>query len=615
MRNKKIGRPLSTHSNTKKKPLLMKVVEKAVKPPRDPKPSPVDPNHDAVTNYAKAVTAGLIIAGPYVRAACQRHLNDLKNAHERGFFFDVAAAQRIIGYYRDVLRLSEGQFEDTPFILQPPQEFIAGSIMGWKRIKDGTRRFRRAYIEQGKGNGKSPFVGGLGLFGLASDGEPGAEIYSAGAKKEQAAILFRDAVKMVHKSETVQDHVGLDGGLNPYGMHAKRGGGFFRPISREAGKTGSGPRPHYALIDELHEHPNRSVMELLERGFKFRRQPLLIMITNSGTDRNSVCYEEHSHAIKVATGEVEDDTTFSYVCALDEDDDPLNDPTCWVKANPLLGTILTEEYLQGVVNQAKAIPGKLNGILRLHFCCWTDSDRAWLTRAHIESVEDPKMKMEDFLEKTCWVGLDLAATNDLAGVTFVFEDGYTEDHKPKFAMFARGFTPEDTLAARALRDKAPYEAWVEAGNLITTPGTKIRLEYIAHYLVEAGTRYNIEEIVYDKYLIREFENHLDDLGSTFKLLEHPQGFNFRKDNDLFMPDSIESFEILIAENRIRLEVNPALRSAIAGATFRTSPAGLRRFEKINATQRIDLIVAGVQAVGAAVKRVKANDTKYQLLIL
>ena len=76
-----------------------------------------------------------------------------------------------------------------------------------------------------------------------------------------------------------------------------------------------------------------------------------------------------------------DDTTFSYVCGLDEGDNPLTDPSCWIKANPLLGVTITEQYLSEVVAQAKAIPGQLNGILRLHFCVWTDAETAWMARA------------------------------------------------------------------------------------------------------------------------------------------------------------------------------------------------------------------------------------------
>src|SRR5262245_6716217 len=232
---------------------------------------------DAVTAYARAVVAGEEIAGPHVRAACARHLRDLAEGRKRGLTFDRTAAEHALGFFPAVLRLSEGQFEDRPFKLHPSQAFIIGSLFGWKR-KDGSRRFRRAYIEQGKGNGKSPLAGGIGLYGMAADQEPGAQIYSAGSRKDQASILFQDAVKMARKAPPLRKRVKFSGeDPNVWNMailSAPQSGAFFRPVSREVGKKGSGPRPHMALVDELHEHPDRTVMDMLERGFKFRRQPL-----------------------------------------------------------------------------------------------------------------------------------------------------------------------------------------------------------------------------------------------------------------------------------------------------------------------------------------------------
>ena len=315
-----------------------------------------------------------------------------------GITFDVAAAAHAFGFFEEVLKLSEGQFEGQPFHLEPSQAFIIGSLFGWKRA-DGRRRFRRAYIEQGKGNGKSPVAGGIGLFGMTAAGEAGAQIYAAAAKREQAGILFSDAVKMVRQSPALARRLEFSGGPGREFNIAHLGSGsFFRPVSRDTGKTGSGPRPFFVLADEIHELPDRSIIEILERGFKFRREPLLFMITNSGSDRNSVAWEEHEHAVKVAAGnidaltdptylgEVLDDTSFSYVCALDDGDDPLNDPACWIKANPLLGVTITSEYLTEVVAQARSIPGQLNGILRLHFCVWTDAETAWMTRATLEPL-------------------------------------------------------------------------------------------------------------------------------------------------------------------------------------------------------------------------------------
>lgn len=318
-----------------------------------------------------------------------------------------------------MLKLSEGQFDGQPFKLHPSQAFIVGSLFGWMR-EDGRRRFRRAYIEQGKGNGKSPLAGGLGLYGMTADGEAGAQVYAAAAKRDQAGILFADAVKMVRQSPALARRLEFSGGPGrEFNIAHHASGSFFRPVSRDTGKTGSGPRPYFVLADEVHEMPDRKILEMLERGFKFRRNPLLFMITNSGSDRNSVAWEEHEHAVKVAAGHTEavndptfvgeplDDTTFSFVCSLDEGDDPLRDPSCWAKANPLMGVTITEQYLAEVVAQAKAIPGQLNGILRLHFCVWTDAETAWMTRATLEpALAD--FEIEEHRGGPVYLGLDLS---------------------------------------------------------------------------------------------------------------------------------------------------------------------------------------------------------------
>jgi phage terminase large subunit-like protein len=115
---------------------------------------------DRVSQYAEAVCSGEIVAGPHVRHTCERHFRDLESGHERGLYFDHEAAERVYEFFEKILRLNGGQFEGLPFLLHPSQSFILGNLFGWKR-KDGTRRFRRAYIEQGKGNGKTPLISGL----------------------------------------------------------------------------------------------------------------------------------------------------------------------------------------------------------------------------------------------------------------------------------------------------------------------------------------------------------------------------------------------------------------------------------------------------------------------
>lgn len=340
-----------------------------------------DPESDPVTAWAEDVDAGRIVAGPHIRAAAKRHLTDLEDGPKRGLVWDRAAAVNHIEFFPRKLRLNGGQFEGRPFHLHPSQAFRIGSLFGWKRREDGRRRFRRFYDEEGKGNGKSPMLAGIGMIGLVKDREARAEIYAAASKLDQAQVLFRDAVAMRDQSPELAKRVRALGVDPVYELNYRAADGgkrIFRPISADKGK--SGPRPHIALCDEVHEHRDRDTIDMLERGFKFRTQPLLVMATNSGTDRNSICYEEHQHACNVAAMLVEDDTAFAFVCSLDEGDDWENDPSCWPKPNPLMNVTITEEYLAGVVAQAKAIPGKRNGIARLHFCEWTDAETAAFSR-------------------------------------------------------------------------------------------------------------------------------------------------------------------------------------------------------------------------------------------
>jgi phage terminase large subunit-like protein len=586
---------------------------------------------DRATAYAKAVVDGKIVAGPHVRNACRRHIEDLKR---KDIQFDREAAAKGLRFFEERLKLSEGQFENQPFKSAPAQDFIIGSLFGWKKL-DGTRRFRRGYIEQGKGNGKSPLAGGIGLYGLVADGEAGAEIYSAGATKEQAGILFRDAVKMVRQSPELDKRITPSGGPGrEFNLAYLKKASFFRPVSRETKKTGSGPRPHFALVDELHEHPDGGVLEILERGFKFRRQPLLLMITNSGSDRNSVCWTEHEHAVRVASGnreakdedafyigEVLDDTTFSYVCALDPGDDPLEDRSCWIKANPLLNVTITDEYLSGVVAQGKNIPAKLNTILRLHFCVWTEAETAWMTRAVLEPCIADFEPILEHREAPVWMGCDLSQNKDITALGFVAKTGVVQDGKyagkPTFDAWIEAWTPGDTLEARALRDKQPYGLWAKDKFINAPPGKSISYRQVAQALAEATSEYDVQCLAYDRYAFkRGLEPECEELGLSIQYVEHPQGGTRkgkptdamkvaaesagREPEGLWMPGSVRNFEELLLEGRIRIRRNPVLISAIMSAVTEKDRWENYWLSKERAVNKIDAAVALAMAIGAAI---------------
>ncbi|WP_430961338.1 terminase large subunit [Rhizobium sp. 12,4] len=585
---------------------------------------------------------GEIVAGPHVRNACRRHLDDLKNGPARGLIWDVAAANRFIGYCRDVLRLNGGQFEGKPFILQPSQAFIAGSIFGWKRTNDEgkiVRRFRRAYIEQAKGQGKSPLAGAIGLYCMTADGEAAAEIYAAGKDKAQAFVLFRDSVAMYEQSPALKARLTPSGGNPIWNLADLRTRSFYRPISRE--QAHSGPRPYVALCDEIHEHPDGNTLEMLERGFKFRDQPLLLMITNSGSDRNSVCWAEHQWAVKVAAGTdtpdeqstyVGDvfgtsDECFSYVCSLDVGDDPFTDPSCWIKANPLLGVTLKYEYIEGVVAQARDIPSKRNNILRLHFCVWTESDTAWIPRPILERVMVDFDPYEEHAGKPiAAAGLDLSGAKDLTAAAFVVETGTkritradgTEADLPTFDLWIEAFTPRDTMDERSKVDHVPYRLWFEQGYINAPEGSRVRYDHVAALFARLNTEHGIGVLAYDNYAFDKFAEELDAYGVEIQTVNHPQGGKKRaapspekvaaaeaaglpKPLGLWMPGSVAALEELILEERIRLRRSPVLLGALMGVAIETDPLmGNQWFSKKKSTVRIDPAVASAMAVGAAV---------------
>lgn len=576
---------------------------------------------------------GEIVAGPHVRDACERHLRDIRESNQTGYRWDPAAADDFFGFCADVCTvLVDGETE--AFLLSAAQKFIAGSLFGWKR-QNGYRRFRTAFIEIGKGNGKSPLAAAIGLYGLVADGEERAEIYAAATKKDQAMILFRDAVSMVKNSPALNSRLAKSGGEdNVWNLAFIETASFFRPIANDNGQ--SGPRPHFFLVDELHEHRDGETVRMGKAGFKARVEPLLLLITNSGSDRQSVCWEYHEHAVKVAEGAVIDNEFFSYVCALDDGDDPFNDPSCWIKANPELGNVIKVDYLQSQVNDALMLPSQQNTVLRLNFCVWTDADRAWMTKEAWEACERlplmawgaapkkvrPALRLDDFRGCKGFGALDLSYALDLTARALDFPD--TVAGVAHHYLFAHFWTPKATLLARARKDRVPYDLWEKQELIEATPGKVIPMAAVARQMADDEERFKIEFFAYDRYRHKDLQEKFKDAGFDPPMIEHPQGFRRANrlehdvaarfalydeygkpaENPLYMPASIEEFEHAIIEERLHTPKHEVLRWNVSGVTPRDDPAGTgnKVFDKRKATGRIDGAVAAAMAIGAATAR-------------
>lgn len=547
---------------------------------------------DPVLAYALSVTSGETVAGPLVRAACQRHLDDLQGGAARGLWFDVDAAGRAIRFFPDVLRLSEGEHDGQPFILQPWQQFIIGSLFGWKG-SDGFRRFRTAYVEIGKGNGKSPMAGGIGLYMLAADGEASAEVYAAATMRDQARILFRDAAHMVDASPALSKRIQKSGIREVLNLAHTASGSYFRPISSE-GRGLDGKRVHCALIDEVHEHPNAVVVSKMRAGTKGRRQALIVEITNSGFDRNTICFQHHEHSDRVVNRLVEDDTWFAYVCGLDQDDEPFDDESCWVKANPNVGVSITWKYLREQVAEARNMPADASRVRRLNFCQWVDAANPAIPGNLWRACEVPEIDEGELTGLSCVGGLDLSGTRDLTALARAYEP----DENGIVHAIVEFWTPAETLRERARSDMVPYDAWVEQGYLTATPGRAVDYRWVAQRLNELQAEVGLNSIAYDPYRIKYLETELADLGTDVELIPHGQGYRRSQESELWMPRSLELLEALIAEGRLRVQINPALTFAAASAVHKPDPKGNLIYDKVRSTGRIDGLVALAMAVGA-----------------
>ena len=561
---------------------------------------------DPTTQYARSVCSGEIVAGPHVRAQCARHLRDLDEGHKRGLRFDAKLAEHALGFFADVLKLNGGEFEGKPFKLLGWQTFVVGSLFGWLG-SDGHRRFRVAYVETGKGSGKSPLAAGIGIKALVADHEPRAEIYSAAVKKDQAQILFRDAIAMVDQSPELAKRLTKSGtGERCWNLAYLAEGAFFRPISSDEGQ--SGPRPHVALIDEIHEHKNNTVIEIMRAGTKSRRQALIFMITNSGANKRGPCWAYHEYGAKVAAGEWLDDAFFAYICKLDESDDPFESESCWPKANPSLqeADLPGYKYIREQVMQAKGMPSKEAIVRRLNFCQWTDAESPWIS-VEIWKEAYQAYELEDLRGRRAVAGLDLSSTQDLTGLVFLVEPEHAEE---PWRIVPFAWLPDADLERKSQSDLRSdmYVRWKASGHLLTTPGRAISKRVILQKLSQMCEFFEVIGCAYDRWRIEDLLTMASDDGITLPpMIPFGQGYQS-------MSPAIETFERMLLNKEIVQPNHPVFNMCATNAVTDSDPAGNRKLDKERATGRIDLIVAAVMAAGI-INKAETTEPEYQFFVV
>ena len=520
-----------------------------------------------------------LVTSRYVELARERERRDQEAGEGRGLFYDRAEGERVANFI-GLLRHYKGEWAGAPFRLAPWQlDDIIMPLFSWKRA-DGTRRFRHAYIEVPRKNGKSTLAAAIGLYLTIADGEMGAEVYSTATKKDQAKIVWGDAAEMV-KLSRLRSHVRvLRNNINNPRTWSK-----FEPLGADS-DTLDGLNAHANIVDELHAHRDRRLWDVMQTSMGARRQPMTIAITTAGVARQeSIGLEEHNHAVAVLEGALEDDSTFAYIAAAEPDDD-WTDPRVWAKANPNLGSTVKLEYLENEADHARRSAGYLNTFLRLHLDIWTSQVTRWLSLEDWNacSVETP---IESLYGQRCFGGLDLASTTDIAAFLLVFPDV-----DGSYDVLSRFWVPADRIVERSRRDRVPYDAWARMGLITATEGNVIDYAVIRREINELGDRHSVQEIGIDPWNATQLGQQLTEDG--FSMVAVRQGF-------ATLSAPTKEVERLVLQKKLAHRGNPVLRWMAANTAISSDAAGNMKPAKDKSTERIDGIVALIIAIERAMR--------------
>ena len=540
--------------------------------------------------YAHDVVDGTIVASKWVRLACQRHLNDLVDGHERGLWFDEVDANRFIQFFEQFLSHTKGRWAGQPFQLLPWQQFTIASIFGWK-WDDGSRRFSTLYCQVARKNGKTQLLAGIGLAMLDFDNEPAASVVFAATKRDQAKIAHDEATRMVKASPALKKRVTvLRNNLTVKSTHSTA-----EPLSSDA-KSADGLSVSCAVLDEFHAHKDADLLNVLKSATGARTNPLIAIITTAGFNINGPCFNMMKSSCEVLEGIKTDDSLFALVYTLDDEDD-FTDPDVWVKANPSLDVSIPKSYLAKELQQAQNYGGSMLVNFRTkHMNEWVSSSATWIPD-DIVMLGDTDIEPDP--QQPCWGGLDLASVGDITALNLVWP------HEGGYITRSWFWLPADTVEKRIQSTGSHmYDQFQNLDNVFITDGNVTDYDsirrFVTGYHVEDGrvkydaeslaTRYNIQSIAFDRFNSSQCVLNLSSDGMS--MAPFGQGF-------VSMSAPTKELERLMSEGRIHHGGCPVLRWMFGNVVLRMDPSSNVKPDKEKSGDKIDGVVALVMAIGQA----------------
>ena len=467
-------------------------------------------------------------------------------------------------------------------LLEQWQRDFVGKLFGTLN-PEGLRQYRNAFVFIPRKNSKSTLAAAIAIYCLVSDGEQGAEIYSAANDREQASVVFDIAASMVRADKYLSSLCRILDSQKK--IIYKKTNSIYKALSAESG-TKHGLNPSVVIYDELHEAKNSELFDALKSGMGARQQPLFITLTTAGYDRLSLCYQMYSYACRVRDGVIKDDTFLPIIYEAPKGSDWQSEDT-WRAANPNYGVSVLPSFVAQAAELAKEMPSRLYAFQRLQLNIWTEASVRWLPQAQWDAGAVAPLTLDDLQGKECWAALDLSATTDITALVLIFPHDGGWLVRPYFWL------PAETAKRREREAGIPYRAWADAGHIELTEGNAVDYDRVRQRIGELATQYNIRQIGIDRWNATQITNQLT--GDGFDVVPVGQGF-------ASMSAPSKELEKLVWQGKLWHWGNPVLAWMASNAVADIDAAGNVKPSKAKSSEKIDGISALVTALALGIVR-------------
>lgn len=529
-----------------------------------------------VQGYVDRVLSGELPSCNMVKLACKRWNEDWKRDD---LFFDERAVS-LIWRLASNLKHFKGELAGHYIKLEDWQLFIIANVFGWKMKATKKRRYTYADVFVPRKNGKTTFATVIALGLMLFDNEAGAEVYAAAVDREQAKICFEAAKNLLHGSifePMVEVYKGS--------IVAPDSASVFKPLSKDT-KNKDGLNPHAAICDERHAWKTNEIYEVLKTGMGARSQPMIFSISTAGTDTSLPYFSDLQVMREILLGVKQKDNHFVMIYEPDKDDD-WQSPETWEKVNPNLGVSLSRRYIEEEFEEAKMRGGTtLAAFMTKNLNMWVDAPDVWIQDDDVCACDQP-FDLSQLAGTECYVGLDLASKTDLSAVALWF---------PKFRVARLLYIVPESKVTEA-EDRVDYRLWREQGWLVVTPGKVLDEDWFVSWLLQALSPYRIKCIAYDPWGMWNIAPKLTRYSDA--LMEYQQSIRY-------MSVPTKEVESMVLKHSINLLGNPILRWNFGNVVVYRDPNGNIKLDKARSRNKIDGVVALVDAIGGWLTKT-AND--------